>query len=200
MTERAESDQQLMMRLRGQDACAFETLFDRYRQVVYAQLARMVREPNTAEDLTQEVFLRVWNHAEQWTGQGAFRSWLLRIAANVALNHLRSVKRRREQPLDFPVETVAPGAAFEPIDANARDPEEEAERTETARRIQELVEGLPEEKRAVFRLAHDADMAVREIALQLGIPEGTVRSRLHYARKHLAREWEQLAVEGRKPR
>ena len=64
-----------------------ETLFDR-----------------EADDLTQETFLRVWTRSEQWDGRGSFTGWLYRIATNLALNHLRSVKRRRQRPLELPAE------------------------------------------------------------------------------------------------
>src|SRR5579871_1503569 len=98
------SEHNLMQRICRRDADAFETLYARYQAVVRQHLARTVREPNTSEDLTQEVFLRVWTRADQWHGSGSLRAWLLRIATNLALNHLRTVKRRRERPLELPTD------------------------------------------------------------------------------------------------
>src|SRR5437764_9826197 len=104
------SDQELVARVRERDAGAFEALFERYRGRITRRLVRVVRDEGAAGDLAQEVFLRVWTRAAQWDGRGSFRSWLLRIGTNLALNHLRSVRRRREQPLEI-----------------ARDPESEEE-------------------------------------------------------------------------
>ncbi len=198
------SDCELLSRIqaRRQDsASAFEALLDRYRDHVCRHLTRMIRDISAAEDLTQEVFLRVWTRSEQWSGQGHFRAWLLRIATNLALNHLRTVRRRREAPIGLPSEAtqdrrpVAPAWSSEQA---ALSPEALLELAETRRRFERLVAGLAEEKREVFRLVHEGDMAVREVASRLRIPEGTVRSRLHYARKQLAREWELADQEGRK--
>ena len=62
----------------------------------------LVRDEPAAEDLLQETFLRVWTRAGQWNGQGTFKGWLFRIATNLALNHLRTRRRRPEQPLELP--------------------------------------------------------------------------------------------------
>ena len=90
------SDQDLMRRVQERDAGAFETLFSRYREPLRRHRARTVRDDAAADDLAQELFLRVWTRAEQWDGRGAFKAWLFRIAANIALNHLRSVRRREQ--------------------------------------------------------------------------------------------------------
>lgn len=187
------SDAELLERVRGRDAEAFEALFARYRGSVGRFLARMVRDEAAAGDLGQEVFLRVWTRAEQWDGRGGVRPWLFRIATNLALNHLRSVRRRRELPL------VPPRGDFEEdesrvpawmIDGATLGPEAALELSERRALLRRLVDELPDEKREVFRLVHDAEMEIREVADALAIPEGTVKSRLHHARRRLAREWE----------
>src|SRR5262245_44121430 len=95
----AQSECSLMARILAGDPVAFEQLFARYSVVVRHHLQRMVRDTAAAEDLVQEVFLRVWQRAEQWQGAGTLNSWLLGIATNLALNHLRTVRRRHERPL-----------------------------------------------------------------------------------------------------
>jgi RNA polymerase sigma-70 factor (ECF subfamily) len=190
-------DSHLVERIVDGDAGAFDVLFARYRDAVRRHVGRMVRQGGAADDLVQETFLRVWMRAEQWDGRGSFRRWLFRIATNLSLNHLRSVRRRRQRPLELPPEPLGdeddePLVPAWMIDASALGPDaivELAEQRELARR---LVEGLPDDKREVFRLAHEAELPVREIAEALGIPVGTVKSRLHYAAKRLAREWKQL--------
>ncbi len=197
MDGRATSDRDLLARVAARDACAFEVLFDRHRATVLRHVARMLHDSAAAEDVAQEVFLRVWTRAEQWTGQGALQSWLLRIGTNLALNHLRTVRRRREQALPPSLgqeEARTPGWM---ADNASPAPDAQLEQAELRDRFGRMVEGLPEEKREVFRLVHEAQMAVREAAAALGIPEGTARSRLHYARAHLAREWELAAQEWR---
>jgi RNA polymerase sigma-70 factor (ECF subfamily) len=203
MTAGLPSDAELVERLCAGDNAAFETLFDRHHDSVQRYLARTVRDPGAVEDLTQEAFLRVWTRAEQWHGSGSFKSWLLRIAANLMLNHLRSVRRRRELPLELPADLgdTEPTSSVPAwmVDAAALGPDAALERAEEQRQLHRLMEHLPEEKREVLRLVHDAQMEVEEVAATLGIPPGTVRSRLHYARKHLARAWEDSTTEGENP-
>jgi RNA polymerase sigma-70 factor (ECF subfamily) len=187
-----ETDAGLMERLRRQDAAAFETLFERYRELVRRRLLRVVPDPAAADDLLQEVFLRVWTRSEQWGG-GELSHWLLRIAVNLALNHLRAVERRRELPLDpcgADSEDHAPPAWL--VDRCALSPDEATLAAEGCDALLRLVDDLPPLKRDVVRLVADAGLAPHEVAELLGVPEGTVRSRLHHARKRLARDWREL--------
>ena len=192
------SDCDLVERIRERDAQAFEMLFDRYREMIRLHLTHIVRDSAAAQDLVQEAFLRVWTRAEQWNDSGTFKAWLYRIATNLALNHLRSVRRRREQPLEIPSDRSEDEEDLVPAwmaDASALGPDAILELSEQRERFRHLVERLPEEKREVFRLVHEMEMSMRGAADELGIPEGTVKSRLHYAKKRLAREWQELETE-----
>ena len=195
----AADDRALVARVAAGDGEAFETLFARHADGVRRHLQRMVRHGGAADDIMQETFLRLWTRAEQWDGRGSLRAWLFRIATNLALNHLRSVRRRRQRPLELPAPEPLSDEDDEPlapawmIDASALGPDAVAELAEERDRLHRLVERLPDDKREVFRLACEAELPVREIAEALDIPEGTVKSRLHYARKRLAREWRDLA-------
>jgi RNA polymerase sigma-70 factor (ECF subfamily) len=80
------------------------------------------------------------------------------------------------------------------VDASALGPETVLELAERRELLRQLVEGLPEGKRKVFRLVHEMELSIQDVADELGIPEGTVKSRLYYAKKHLAREWQDLEV------
>ncbi|MCP4544140.1 MAG: RNA polymerase sigma factor [Chloroflexi bacterium] len=195
------SDQDLIQQILEQDAHAFETLFDRYEEMMRRHIARIVRSdalhpPDAAtQDLLQEVFLRVWTRAEQWDGSGTFKAWLYRIATNLAFNHLRSVRRRKEHPLNVPNEWNDEEENTIPawlIDASAPDPDAALELGEQRERLWRIIERLPEEKREVFHLVHEMEMSMRDAADELGIPEGTVKSRLYYAKRRLAREWKNL--------
>ena len=192
------TDQDLMAQIQAHNSGAFETLVARYQEMLLRHLLRTVRDKDAADDLLQEVFLRVWTHAEQWQGRGACKAWLFRIATNLALNHLRSAQRHRQQPLE--VSTDVPGEEDESsipawmIDAASPDPDEALVHAERYELLQRLVGRLPTEKREVFRLVYEAEMEIREVARALDIPEGTVKSRLHYATKQVARQWKDQAT------
>ena len=96
------SDRELIEQIRERNTDAFDILFERYRHAIHKRLLRIVRDESAAEDLGQEVFLRLWTCAAQWDGRGELGAWLYRIATNLALNHLRTVHRRRQQPLEIP--------------------------------------------------------------------------------------------------
>jgi RNA polymerase sigma-70 factor (ECF subfamily) len=187
------TDQELMQRIGKRDAEAFDALFARHAPAVRRHLARTLRDEGAADDLMQEAFLRVWLHADGWQGRGAVTGWLFRIATNLALNHLRSARRRPQQPLEDSVMTGDEGLertmASWLTDPASPDPETLYEQAERRERLHRLIDDLPEEKREVVRLVHEAELEPFEVAALLGLPEGTIRSRLHYARKRLAREW-----------
>jgi len=193
------SDSELVARVCEHDAGAFEALSARYRESIYRHVLATVHENSAAEDIVQEVFLRIWTHAEQWQGLGSFKSWLFRIATNLTLNHLRTLRRRRQQPLEVPADPLdeddESSVPAWMVDHAHPGPDLLLEQGERSQLLQRLVEGLPAEKRAVFRLVYDAEMGTRQIAQTLGIPEGTVKSRLHYATRHLAQQWRDLQQE-----
>lgn len=191
-----QSDRDLIRRIQERDGKAFELLYARYKARVLRYLHSIVRDAHAADDLMQEVFLRLWTRAEQWKGSGPLNAWLLRIATNLALNHMRSVRRRRQRPLqiqsanmDDDEENLMPGWM---IDAAALGPDVILEHAEACQRLLHLVNDLSEKHREVLRLVHEAEMDISAAAEALGIPEGTVKSRLHFARKHLARRWKEI--------
>lgn len=189
-------DADLVERIQERDAQAFEMLMARYQEALRRHLGRVVRDDSTADDLTQEAFLRVWTRAEQWNGRGPFKAWLFRIATNLALNHLRSVQRRKQQPLDVVLtaydeedDSRIPNWM---VDLSSLGPDEALEHAERYEQLQRVIGALSDEKREVFRMVREDEMDIREVAEMLGIPEGTVKSRLHYATKHVASQWRDL--------
>ena len=188
------SDQDLVQRILERDAHAFEAIFERYAETIRRHLARLVENDVAAQDLVQETFLRVWTRAEQWDGRGSFAGWLYRIATNLAFNYLRSMRRRREQPLevlaaeDEAEQDYLPAWMMDPSPG----PDAAFESIEQHEQFRHLVQGLPEDKRDVLYLVHEMEMSIQAAADELGIPEGTAKSRLHYAKKRLAREWQDV--------
>ncbi len=193
------ADSDLMARICEHNIGAFETLSARYRESIYRHVLATIHDSSAAEDIVQEVFLRIWTRAEQWNASGSFKAWLFRIATNLALNHVRTLRRHRLQPLEVPADPL--NEADESnipswmVDHSLPGPDVLVEESERRQLLQQLIEELPEEKRAVFRLIHDAEMKTRQVAQALGIPEGTVKSRLHYATRRLAQKWRDLQQE-----
>ena len=189
------ADRALVEQALAGDAAAFEALLERYRVQIRRHLLRYTHDDVAAQDLLQEAFLRVWTRGDQWDGRGTFRAWLYRVATNLALNHLRTVRRRRETPLETEEEVEMDEGDLVPawmIDDTALGPQAALEQAEERQQVRRLVAALPDEKRAVFRLVHEMEMTIHDAAVQLEIPEGTVKSRLHYARKQLADDWQAL--------
>ena len=190
------SDRQLMQQVQAGDAAAFDALFARHERLVRRRLLAVVRDEATADDLAQEAFLRLWTRATQWQGRGSVVGWLLRTATNLGLNHLRTVRRRRIQPLELPDDidgdedegsSLAPGWM---IDTATLRPDEALEHAERQAILRNLVDSLPETQRDVIRMVHEMELDIRETADELRVPTGTVKSRLHHARGKLARGWQ----------
>jgi RNA polymerase sigma-70 factor, ECF subfamily len=188
------ADQILMEQIQNGDKRAFDQLYERYQLAIRCYLLRIVHSEVAADDLTQEVFLRVWTHAQQWSAKGPFKAWLYRIATYQAFNALRAIHRHPQQPLDDP--EAQPAAEDESynfqawiVDTSTLEPDIAMEMAERQRQIWQLIGRLPEEKREVFSLVTQMEMSIQNVAERLGIPEGTVKSRLHYAKHWLSQNW-----------
>lgn len=159
-------------RVQEGDADAFETLYRAHARRVHGICRRITADPRLAEELTQDVFLRVWERIGQYQGRSKFSTWLYRIATNRALDGLRGEIRRsaREVSVERPADWEHPRPAPRP---------------ETRMRLEEAVESLPAAARAVFVL-HDVEgYRHEEIAAMTGIAAGTSKSQLHRARRLL---------------
>jgi RNA polymerase sigma-70 factor (ECF subfamily) len=179
---------ELMQRLQQGDAGALECLIGRYESVLRRHLERYVA-PADADDLMQELWLRVWQRAGQWDGRGQPLAWLIVIATNLALNHLRS--RRETVPLEaFPDEDV-PDVATLGCDAIVPGPEEQALWRQQLSRVQEAMAQLPADKQEALRLVRVQGLKLDEAARLLQIPLGTLKSRLHHAHRLLMEHLEE---------
>ncbi len=189
-------DEELLERVRQRDVEAFDALCERYRTPLRMHLVRMLRDPEAARDLTQETLLRLWTHADQWQGRGSCRGWLLRVATNLALNHVQSTGRRRARLGEVSLE--GDDIALEPaafLGGREALPQDAAEQAEGTRLLEGLIDGLPRPKREVVRLALLLDNDLEGVSASLALPRGTVKSRLHYARKLLAQRWKEVSSE-----
>lgn len=171
----------LVLRCQVGDDGAFERLFDRYSGRLLYYLRRLVGRPGAADDVLQRAWLKVYRRIGTLKEPRAFRSWLYRIARNEAISLLRSERRRVE--LD-----EADEGEHLSIDPDETD-DDPAWHVEPAR-LHGALERLSAPHREVLTLFYLEDLPYAEIAEVVGCPVGTVRSRLHYARKHLRRELE----------
>ena len=188
------TDQTLMKKVQSGDKHAFDLLYERYQPAIGCYLLRILHSQAAADDVAQDVFLRIWTHAHQWSAKGQFKAWLYRIATHQAFNALRSANRHPEQPLSDPDshpidEDEAYGFQALIVDTATLEPDVAVEMAERQRQLWQLVDQLPEEKRTVFSLVTQMEMSIQNVAERLGIPEGTVKSRLHYARNWLSHNW-----------
>jgi RNA polymerase sigma-70 factor (ECF subfamily) len=186
------TDDELLSRVQKRSKPAFNELFSRHEPSVRRRLRTVLRDPDAAKDVLQEVFVRVWEKASAWDGRGTARGWIYRITLNLAFNYLRDRRRLSELPLDARVPAEADDDADSQLprflESGFPEPPAAFETAETRGYVQELIDGLPAPKRAVMHMVHCEDFSVREVSEALGIPDGTVKSRLFYGRK---------AIEGR---
>ncbi|MFB3882218.1 MAG: RNA polymerase sigma factor [Armatimonadota bacterium] len=184
----ADPGAELIRRICNRDEAALEELIAGNSPVLRAHLARYVA-PADADDLLQELWLRVWERAGQWDGRGRPLAWLIVIATNLALNHLRS--RRETVPLEaFPDEEV-PDVATLGGEAIVPGPEEQAIWREQLGRVQEAIAQLPPDKQEALRLVRVQGYKLEEAARLLEVPVGTLKSRLHHAHRLLMEHFEE---------
>ena len=179
---------ELMGRVQDGDPHALGELITLYQQALRAHLERYVPAAD-ADDLLQDLWLRVWQRAGQWDGRGRPLAWLLAIGTNLALNHLRS--RRDVVPLEaFPDEEV-PDVATLGGDAIVPGPEEQVAWRQQLGRVQEAMAQLPADKQEALRLVRVQGLKLDEAARLLQIPLGTLKSRLHHAHRLLMEHFEE---------
>lgn len=182
------SDVDLVRRCARGDREALRLLHERHSESLLRFLERMLHDRARAEDVCQEAFLRIWRRAELFDpARGAFTAWLFRAAANLAFNRL-ALKSSSETELSS--QLVLPPAIVE-------SPADGASDRERARLLHEALATLSPRDRAILTLRHIEERPVAEIAEILDVPEGTVKSRCHYAMHRLRAALEPALGPGR---
>lgn len=176
-----QSDAELAGRiLAGSDAAARE-LVRRYERPVFNLIVRMVRNPALAEDLAQETFLKAFTHLAGYDSRYRFASWILKIAHNTTIDHLR----RPHAPTSS-LDDGREAALADTIDSLAPSPLAAAARKELAAALDAAIDRLRPEYRQVVVLRYQEELSYDEIADMVNLPLGTVKSYLHRARTELA--------------
>jgi RNA polymerase sigma-70 factor (ECF subfamily) len=197
----ARSDVQLMLDVKAGDEQSFELLLQRYRTPLVNFLYRMVRAREEAEDLAQEVFLRVYRARKDYVPSAKFTTWLFRIATNLALNSVRDNRHQRmEVSLDAPVTLDAEDGDEKPLDIAEKHPNIEQYLVEEARKkmIRHAIDKLPEKQRAAVLLHKYQELDYGDIAKILECSESALKSLLFRAYETLRVELAPLVARGGK--
>jgi RNA polymerase sigma-70 factor (ECF subfamily) len=190
--EAEPTDEDLIGRFRiADDEEAFGSLMQRYERKLFGYLRRYLGNAEMAEDVCQDTFFRVHLKRHSFADGRRFRPWLYAIATHQAIDASRRARRHRMVPLDSIPRGADDGAAL--VDMMSGDDEtasDRAEREESSRWVSSAVQELPERMRHPLFLVYHQGMKHREVADALGIPVGTVKSRLHTALQRLNRSWQ----------
>ena len=174
----ALSDEALLVRLTQRDEEALALLYDRHGRAAYALARQIVRDAERAEDVVQEAFLAVWRRAETFRlERGSARSWLLAVTRNRAIDAIRGAEQRAGRYVSVAVEEL-------PLMA-PDDPEGDTLRQVEGRLVRQALAELPPEQREVVTLAYFGGLSYPEVAERMGIPLGTVKSRMRLALERL---------------
>jgi RNA polymerase sigma-70 factor, ECF subfamily len=180
----ARTDVQLMLDVKAGDEQSFALLLHRYRTPLVNFLYRMVRNREQAEDLAQEVFIRVYRARADYVPSAKFTTWLFRIATNLALNSVRDTRHQRmEVSLDAPVTVDSEEGNERPLDVAEKNPNIEEHLVQEAERdmIRHAIDKLPEKQRAAVLLHKYQDLDYGEISKILSCSESALKSLLFRA-------------------
>ena len=180
-------DLDILNDLRNGRESAFRSLVERYQGLVLNCVFRFVREKETAQDLTQEVFLEVYRSLPTFRGEAQLSTWIYRIAVARSLNHLKAMKRKKR--FAFVTSLFGDGPDHVEVAAGAsEDPGSVLENKERARVLDAALNTLPESQRVAFTLSKVEGMSYQEIALVLNVSVSSVESLIHRARVRLRSE------------
>jgi RNA polymerase sigma-70 factor (ECF subfamily) len=185
-------DEMLIERIKEGDLSAFDELMSKYSRKIYYLAYRMTNNPEDAEDISQEVFARVFRALPKWKPKASFYTWLRTVAVNLCIDHHRTRIRHQAQSLDG-----KQGFAVNiPADSSG-DPGRAAESEELMQRILLATEELSPRQRRAFMLFHYGDLSLKEAAEIMGCAVGTIKAHLNRATaklrdllKDLADDWE----------
>ena len=193
---REQSDEQVFEAFRAEEQGAYRELIERYHDDLLRFLTRMVGDRAAAEDIFQDTFLQVHISAASFDSSRRFRPWLFTIAANKARDYLRKKNRRKTVELSAPIKKSEPGSSFvDLLEVDVPAPDAAMDLSERDEMVQEALGQLGPALREVLLLAYFQRLSYAQIAEDLGIPLGTVKSRMHSAVAAFARSWQRVSRE-----
>lgn len=167
------SDELLVRKIHQGKSSAFDELYCRYKHRLFKYIGFFLKDSRDAEELLQEIFIKVIKEHPAALSEGCFAGWLFKIARNQCLEHIRTNKRRNNLSQDYINQSK--------LAINANDPVETSPSLPLGKKLTSIVTSLPETHQQVLLLKVIAELNYRDIALIQGVPEGTVKSRLHFA-------------------
>ena len=179
-----EAEAELLRAVKNGDSTAYQGLVEKYQNRVYHLVYGMVRNREDAADISQDAFVKAYQKIDSFRLESSFYTWLYRIAMNLAIDFLRKRKRRGTSEFD---ESIAARESDGTIaeSHNSTSPGKALERKQLYKQIMDALEQLPADQKQVILLREVEGLAYKEISDIMGIPEGTVMSRLFYARKKM---------------
>ncbi len=185
------TDAELLQRYATGDESAFREIVNRYKDSLYAFLRQFLNHPDLVEDVFQETFLQLFTSRKSFDVNRPLRPWLFTIAANKAKDALRKAHRTTTVPIGTisEDEDMSFDEMLNALESYNTMPEDELQRTETSARVDEVIANMPEGLREILILAYFNKFSYKQMADALGIPIGTVKSRLHTAVARFARDW-----------
>lgn len=188
------SDEELIFRFKAGEKDSFEMLVKRYKSRVYNVVFNLVRDGHLAEDITQEVFIRMYRFLPYFKGKSKFYTWLYRLMVNLTLNTMKRVKRdgffAHTPDLEGELDLV------EKVRDESFSPQKIILNKELAKKIKQAVNSLSETLRATFILREFDDLSYAELAGVFGCSKGTIKSRIFRAREELRRKLSPYLGEG----
>lgn len=195
----SQSDETVFVAFRDGNTDAYRELIERFHDDLLRFLTRLVGDRAAAEDIFQETFLQVHLSASTFDATRRFRPWLFTIGANKGRDFLRKKKRQRTVELSRPLKMSEGGTAFiDLLEVDVPPPDAAMDLSERDEMVQRALARLGEPLREVLLLAYFQRMSYAHIAEDLGIPLGTVKSRMHSAVAAFARSWQMVSKESTK--
>lgn len=167
-----EDDIQSVRKILAGDKQAYIDIINQYKNPLYATILRMTKNPQTAQDLLQEAFIKVYEQLRKYDQKGSFKNWLYKVTVNHCLDQLRKKNLKIEQ-------------VDEERLVNETSPEIVFLKKEKSRELERLISGLPEDERLILLLRYANDLSYEDICKTLGVSLADVRNKLHRAKKKL---------------
>lgn len=172
-------DVQLMQQIRQKDPDALEKLYDRYEQMVYSFAYRIVKDSMAAEEVMQELFMRIWKNPEQYdSAKGKLSTWMFTVTRNIAIDQLRKKNTR-------PPQQSADAEELQQLRDTGAMTEDMVEMLLAGEQVREALQELSRDQQQVMDLIYYQGLTQQEVAYHVAVPLGTVKSRVRLAMKQL---------------
>ncbi len=179
-----EADTEMLKAVLAGDNTAYRGLVEKYQGRVYSMVYGMIRNREDARDIAQDAFIKAFRNLSSFRLESSFYTWLYRIAMNLAIDHTRKRKRREASGFDESIASRDETGSVAEIH-HGDSPRRQLERKQLFAQIMEAMDKLPGDQKQVILLRELEGLSYKEIAEVMDVPEGTVMSRLFYARKKL---------------